>query len=378
MRKSPMRNISWPVVQAAVVWALVGLVGAGTVGVAEDTSPAAQAESNQAQAKGASSREAQASPAGKLLFFDGFEYEVKRDEVNPRPAFITQGKWSGVKSINSGRTGAGGYLYTVDRIPGYKGKFPGRNSRRVLAIEGRPGTLKTQTDFYLAYGDPQGPANQVPGDVWFQFWLYLNYYDDPKDKEDQLSGFTNGKFLYPSPDGRYPTYPLWLFVFRHSSYVWLQGEKEPREIEASSYQEILLHAESMGRDGPYANIKKGPDYNRWKMGQTSLEERIVANRWTLVKLHFDTSTTSARYEAWLRPLGGKTVKVAEWIDGVTPDFSWKIPPDKVGGHKVFCMPTTMGDHAEWGDRAKNNRDCWIYLDDFAMATSDDALPKYPE
>ena len=51
--------------------------------------------------------------------------------------------------------------------------------------------------------------------------------------------------------------------------------------------------------------------NRWKLGQTSLEERIVANRWTLVKLHFDTSRTSAQYEAWLTPLGGKTVKVAE-------------------------------------------------------------------
>lgn len=327
--------------------------------------------------KAAASGNVMGHHSGRLLHYDEFEYDVKRDEINPQPAFITRGKWSAVKAINTGRNAAG-YLYTVDRIPGYQGKFPGRNSRRVLAIEALPGKFQTQTDLYLRYGDPQGPANQVPGDVWFQFWVYLNCYDDPQDKEDQLSGITHGKFLYPSVDGKYPAHPLWLFTIRHSSYVFLKGEKEPREIEAPTYQEMLLHAESLGREGPYAHIKKGPEYNRWKLGQTSLEERVVANRWTLVRLHFDTSTTSARYEAWLRPLGGKTVKVAEWIDGVTADFSWKIPPDKVGGHKTFCMPTTLGAHSSWGDRAKHNQDCWIYLDDFAMADSQDALPTYTE
>ena len=107
--------------------------------------------------------------AGKLLFFDAFEYEVKRDVVEERPAFLTQGNWSGVKAINTGRKGAVGYLYTVERIPGYRGKFPGRDSKRVLAIEGRPGTFKTQTDFYLRLGDARGPADQIPGNVWFQF-----------------------------------------------------------------------------------------------------------------------------------------------------------------------------------------------------------------
>ncbi len=314
---------------------------------------------------------------GKLLFYDRFEYNVEREEIDPQPAFIKEGGWSGVKSINTGRNAAG-YLYTVDRIPGYRGKFPGHNSQRVLAIEGRSGTFKTQTDFYLRYGNPEGPPDQVPGNVWFQFWIYLNYYDDPQDKEDQLSGITGGKFIYPSVDGRYPTHPKWLFVFDHSSWVFPRGESEPREFVVPSYQEILLETQSTGREGPYASIKKGPEYNRWKLGQTSLDERIVANRWTLVRLHFDTSTTSGRYEAWLRPLGGEMVKVAEWIDGVTPDFSWKIPEHLVGGHKVFCMPTTQGAHSSWGERAKNNKDCWMYMDDFAMATSEDALPRYPK
>lgn len=321
--------------------------------------------------------QASTKSAGKLLFFDRFEYEVKRDVVNTRPAFITDGKWTYAKAINTGRNAAG-YLYTADRIPGYTGRFPGRDSKRVLVIEALPGKFRTQTSLHLQYGDAKGPPNQIPGDVWFQFWIYLNYYDDPQDKEDQLSGITGGKFLYPSIDGSYPAQPLWLFTFNHHSYVFPKGETEPREIDAESYQQILIQTVSSGREGPYAEIKKGPEYNRWKLGQTNLEERIIANRWTLVKLHFDTSTTSAKYEAWLRPLGGKTVKVAEWIDGVTPDFSWKIPADKVGGHKVLCMPTTHGAHESWGDRAKYNKDFWLYLDDFAMATSEDALPTYPD
>jgi hypothetical protein len=69
------------------------------------------------------------------------------------------------------------------------------------------------------------------------------------------------------------------------------------------------------------------------------------------------------------------VKVAEWIDGVTPDFSWKIPADKVGGYKTFRIPTTLG---HFGEKAKDNKDSWIYLDDFAMASSEDLLPKYPD
>ncbi len=38
------------------------------------------------------------------------------------------------------------------------------------------------------------------------------------------------------------------------------------------------------------------------------------------------------------------------------------------------MPTT---HDRVGERAKDNRDSWVYSDDFAMASADDALPKYP-
>jgi hypothetical protein len=310
-----------------------------------------------------------AVPPG-LIFFDGFEYEVQRDQRNERPAFISQGKWSGVKSENSRGRGALGYLYTVDRIPGYQGRFPGRNSNRVLAMEGRQGTFKNQTDFYLQYGGNRDDGRTVPGDVWFQFWLYVNYYDDPQDKEDQLSGFGRGfKFIYPSANGAYPTHPLWLFTLGTSSHVTLKDRDKSFYEEVAAHDLLLSLITESG-----AEIKKAQPWDRWKLGQTGLDGRIAANRWTLVKLHFDTSTPSGKYEAWLKPLGGKQVKVAEWIDGVTKDFTWKVPAEKVGGYRCFRMPTTIG---SFGERAKDNKDCWMYLDDFTMASREAALPEYP-
>lgn len=150
----------------------------------------------------------------------------------------------------------------------------------------------------------------------------------------------------------------------------LKDRDQPFFAEAAPHDLLLSLPTESG-----AEIKKAEPWNRWKLGQTSLDERIVANRWTLVRLHLDTSTTSGKYEAWLRPLGGKQVKVADWIDGVTEDFSWRIPAEKVRGYRAFRMPTTIG---SFGERAKDNKDCWIYLDDFAMASSEDSLPKYPD
>lgn len=59
---------------------------------------------------------------GRLIFCDGFEYydgfgyKVKRDEIDERPAFLTQGKWSAVKSINAGRSRAGSPLPRISRF----------------------------------------------------------------------------------------------------------------------------------------------------------------------------------------------------------------------------------------------------------------------
>ncbi|MEW8027766.1 MAG: PKD domain-containing protein [Candidatus Thiodiazotropha sp.] len=295
-----------------------------------------------------------------VAFFDDFEYSIERDSSSDpsgeNNAFVTQGGWSHVKAVNI--TGShNGFLYTVDEIPGYSGSFPGNDSNRVLAIEARPASMGSQTDFYLQFGDENLPAGSVPADVWFQFWIYPNYYDDPTDTDDQLSAYDGRfKFIYPCKGG-YPCAQenlAWLYSLGHTTGEPYWANTDNRELYMTT------------TDLRYADYQLAPDYNQFKLGQTDVSENITPNRWTLVKIHIDTSTTSASYEGWVKPFGGSWVKVAEWIDGVTPDFSWNIPAGDVGGHRVFRIPTTMDDF-----------DSWIYLDDFAMTASEADLPVYP-
>jgi hypothetical protein len=326
-----------------------------------------------AMSQGKSGSEPEPKSKSKPIFFDSFEYIVNRDINDSGENFRSHG-WYYVKSINTTEKSKGkGYLYTTERIPGYAGTFPGKDSKRVLAIEALPTSMGGQTDFYLQYGSTRGPINTIPADVWFQFWIYPNYYDDPNDKEDQLSGFTNrNKFIYPCgvPSTETGDYPC--KTYRQNWMVLLgsvSGSPSWTSLGEPS-SDLFVKAQQLD------NVKYsgGKPWNAYKIGQTDLSEQIVANRWTLVKLHFDTSTTSGKWEAWLKPRGKKWIKVAEWIDGVTPNFSWKIPSESVGGHRVFRMPTTVNS----GKSGKGNYDSWIYLDDFVMAGSEEALPVYNE
>lgn len=300
-----------------------------------------------------------------IIFFDSFEYSVKRsgDSLNQ---FQNAG-WTGGKAINlngKGQNRGVGYIYTVKKIPGYSGPFPGKNSNYVLALESRASTFNKQTDFYLHYGKKE-VADGLPANLWLQFWIYINSYDDPDDKNDQLSHFgRNGKFIYPTKD-KYPT---------HSS-TWLLGmsanSKEPLHHDLGEWPETFhLHL------ADYENIKYRRENGKdnWKIGPTNLDEMFSVNRWILVKLHIDTSSNSGRFEQWLKPMGSKWTKVAEYIDGVTPNFSWKIPDHEVGGHKAFRMPTT---HNPCRPDSSLSCDWWIYLDDFTIANSENALPVYP-
>ena len=109
------------------------------------------------------------------------------------------------------------------------------------------------------------------------------------------------------------------------------------------------------------------------VGPSNLTEGMKPNRWTLVKMHFNTtSTTGNSWEVWLRPYGGQWTKVSEWIGGRTPGFTWDIPSASVGGHRVLRMPTTVGGT---GDQ---QYDFWMYVDDFVIATDERDLPVYPD
>ncbi len=304
---------------------------------------------------------------GELVFFDDFEYAVGREEATA-PALFTAHGWNGAKTEQAGQEGANGWLYTTTTFPGHTGEFPGISSSRVLAIEARPGTEGAQTDFYLEYGDGENPAydNAVPGNVWFQFWIYINYAGD---QLSQISSVRN-KFIYPC-NGSYNCHTgKWLFGIGNASF-----EPYWTSLGEPSSDGGFLTNTAQGVDEGICTVTydSATEYiNRMKFGHTDTSEHMAANRWTLVKLHVDTSTTSGRYEAWMRPAQGAWVKVAEWIDGVTPGFAWTINPAQVGGHRVFRMPST------WGQASASVwYDAWMYMDDFAMATSEAALPVYP-
>ncbi len=290
-----------------------------------------------------------------VLFFDDFEYAVSEaDDAGNLTAFQAAG-WAGAKAINV--TGShGGNLYTVDNITGHGSDFPGASSSRVLCINSLAATLNVQTDFYLQYGDGLSP-DALPGDVWIQFWILPN-----QNGSEQTGFHGREKFIYPC-NGPYPCQTgKWLWLLSSSSY-------EPQNAMLSDGNVYTVSRDNQVGAVNYAGALDPS--NRTKLGHTDTSEFIAVNRWTLVKLHYDTSTVSGTYEAWMQPRGGNWTKIAEWIDGVTPNFSWTLEPQDVGGHRAFRMPTTFP-----GNNITPTEDAWLYLDDFAIATGEAALPTY--
>ncbi len=297
-----------------------------------------------------------------VIFYDDFDYAVSRnsaDLATERAKFIANG-WSGAKAVNLTGSHAG-YLYTVNRIPGYSGGFPGRNSTRVLAFEAKPDTFGSQTDFYLQYGFN---GQTIPADVWFQFWMYINNYDDPTDQEDQMSRFgRKGKILYPTKSGYPSNNGLWMLGCCATNYGPLFDDVG--DAATSMYMHLA--------DLQYLQFNDG-NTSSYKVGQTDLSERFTPNHWMLVKTHIDTSTTSGKFEQWIKPMNGNWTKTADWEDGVSADFSWQIPASEVGGHVAVRLGTTFNTCREDLTQQCN---FWLYFDDFSMANSEDTLPVYP-
>lgn len=316
---------------------------------------------------------------GDPLFFDDFEYVASRDDADVVSVFQNEGGWEWAKTVQAGETGAKGYVHTVDSIPGYSGPFPGLGSQTVLCMEALPTSLGDhdsdfwgdwQTDFYLQYGDTQGPADAIPADVWFQFWVY------------PTGGYDHGmKFLYPC-NGDYPCQDLnWLLsvgttsatplhhqVLPDGTINELQLDPPPNQLPAPH---VFLQARGTGAEYQPANPHA---YHGPTLGQSDVAELMQANRWTLVKIHFDTSGAQGTYEAWMRPRGGSWTKVVEWIDNSTPDFTWPLAAP--GGHRVLRMPTTVGSQRVLEGYPDWSYDSLTYMDDFAMAVAEADLPAY--
>jgi hypothetical protein len=347
--------------------------GTGGTGTGTQTGAGAgnTGSSGGAGGSGASSTAATGSGGGTIippdvLFFDDFEYVADRHPASG-DAFITEGGWDSFKDMRTSAN-AGGYLYTATSIPGFAGPFPGARSNRVLCIESRVGTEAPevsegwwQTDFYLRYGD-EGTAvpGHVPPNLWVQFWMYQNDFGEQASRYNR-----SDKWIYPTR-GNFPAGEndlSWLLILGTASW-------EPSNVELGSSPDRFIRVQ-----GHLADFTAASEYptNASKLGPNLDQNGFVArNAWRLVKIHLDTSGEQGVFEAWMRGVGGAWSKVSEWIPGVTPNFSWPIAaPDRVG-HRMFAMPTTMNRAANSG-----GGDSWTYLDDFALATSEAALPQYP-
>lgn len=301
--------------------------------------------------------------AAEIVFRDNFEYVVERNQSGgASESFRVHGGWGGAKTRQD-EFGArsNGYLYTVESIPGYSGEMPGDDSTRVLAMEFLPASLGGQTDAYLALGSASAAGNFIPANVWFQFWVYL------QRQPGQMSRFYRGKFLYPSKTGNYPASLGsgldWLMVFKDytSYYPWVQ--------DSTVAGNTMLLNESWSHAN-YAVAEPGQEF---KLGSNMVrgEGVIEANRWTLIRIHFDTSGNSPLAPAgqgvwrmWKSTDGVNLVQIANWIGGVTPDFTWPTSNSQ-GGHRALKFGTTVDGH-----------DSWFYFDDFVIATSEASLPTY--
>jgi len=305
---------------------------------------------------------------GNPLMFDGFDYAVGRTEANStaQPTFISGAApagsparvagWAGCKRLPTD-TSSYGYLYTVTQAEmqvttGYTGPLPGAGAR-CLKMEVPAGT--PQTDFYLNHG-------AIPGNVWFQFWLY-----SPNYGSETANMVGRHKFIYPS-NNAYPSSTCkWLFI----TSDWTAKPYEAQPFGSPTNGRLCFNS----RDNVVGtvNYSVGDPSNASKLGPnlgTASDGFIAANQWTLVKVHYDTSNNaSGVFEMWLRPYGGAWRKIAEWIGGVTPNFTWS--GFGAGGHATFLMPSTIH-----GNNAPNDRGAQYYMDDFAIAASEADLPTY--
>lgn len=290
------------------------------------------------------------------LFLDNFNYIAAKDDVNVRSVFLANG-WSGIKTRQEAGRG-NGYLYTVDAIPGYTGAFPA--GPRALCIESLPGTLGNQTDFYLQLGNENSDVDTLPGNMWMQFWVYVN---DFGEQQSRLDG--GNKLLYVC-NGTYPCHTgKWLMSFGADGYL-----PDYQGLGIPSNGALLTNIIQI-QDGQGEVVNSNFTFeNRWKLGQTNKTQYLRPNQWTLVKIHVDTSKPRGDYEVWMKPMGGQWTKVVECLSGITPGFDWQINPAFIGGHRVLRMPTTVGS----GNPAAPRWDSWVYQQDFCIADNEASLP----
>ena len=139
-----------------------------------------------------------------------------------------------------------------------------------------------------------GSANYIPGDVWFQFWIYPQNYGNQRSRYG-----TRNKFLYVCNDA-YPCHSH-LWMVGQGSNVYSATNSTPLGDPSNGEFFWNMSSASGVSTIDYAN---GDPWSRDQLGQNTTEW-MRANRWTLVKMRFRSNSTTANgWEVWLRPQGG--------------------------------------------------------------------------
>ena len=138
------------------------------------------------------------------------------------------------------------------------------------------------------------------------------------------------KFIYPAEQG-YPGYDGRVALARWTPIPnILRGRAPLRSGILHRGAGVSGIAEDVAGPSAYA---LGTPTNRRKLGPRSPTSTSVScpNRWQPDQgPHRHLSSTSGTFEAWMKPLGGKSEKIAEWIGGVTPRFRLE-DPERSGG-----------------------------------------------
>lgn len=299
--------------------------------------------------------------SARVVFEDDFNYLVVEGDAGANQLnspFIDNGPWTRVKSWEF-ESGAGGFVYTVDpaTIPESGGVNPSATSEYVLAMDARPVELGRQTDFYLGREIDGQDDLVLPADSWVQFWVYFG--------TDEDGNIADGKILYPCRDGHGSCHTHgWIMVAGDYS-----NNPTCEHIGVSEGVFFVVKGNSFtDENGDFYEMSSSDncDGGSHEFGTSAVNDYFRPNTWYLAKYNFDTSTSSGGTEGWIKEYGTDNwVKVMDWVDGVTPGFTWQIEPYRQRGHDYFRLGTTKDDY-----------DSVIYFSDFVVATSEDDLPTY--
>jgi len=297
-----------------------------------------------------------------LKFYRTFGFVVPDGLEWPEVLALWQANgWDFIKT-NSVASGARGVITTELN----------KNGVSVMLINPRPDDDGIQTDVWVGTGetDTVDPETFWPADAWIQMKVE-NIHTQERPSWYILN---NGKFIYPANElnaagGMFPGHPPYIIAL--SSGSWEPYHEFHGTVQDSFYftfsmkgnNDASFTGSTMFPDEPEPAKNLGP--------QDVVNGRVTPNEEVVVTFHIDVSGDQGIFEQWMQREGQEPVKVAEWIGGVTPGFTWDTTTEI--GIKQFRMPTTVNDIGVAGDGVGNY---WMQMEYFAIGSTSTDLP-YP-